>query len=129
MRDGSIDAGTGGIGKRNPASYCRRMFFDWLKQFMPRGIYGRAALILIVPVVSIQLVVSVAFIQRHFNRITVQMTSAVVVEIDYLARQVDAAPDTAAARRAIVPLLEPLALVVELPAEVPAARIAACGVI
>ncbi len=99
------------------------MFFDWLKQFMPRGIYGRAALILIVPVVSIQLVVSVAFIQRHFNRITVQMTGAVVVEIDYLARQVNAAPSADAARAAIAPLLEPpLALAVDLPGgEVPRA--------
>ena len=95
------------------------MFFAWLKQFMPRGLYGRAALILIVPVVSIQLVVSVGFIQRHFNRITVQMTGAVVVELDYLTRQVNAAPDVAAAQAAIAPLLEPLALTVDLPAEVP----------
>ncbi|WP_300520389.1 ATP-binding protein [Aliiroseovarius sp.] len=95
------------------------MFFDWLKQFMPRGLYGRAALILIVPVVSIQLVVSVAFIQRHFNRITVQMTEAVVVELDYLARQVDAARTAEAAREAIAPLLEPLALTVDLPGVAP----------
>ncbi|WP_421705074.1 ATP-binding protein [Aliiroseovarius sp.] len=95
------------------------MFFDWLKHFMPRGLYGRAALILIVPVVSIQLVVSVGFIQRHFNRITVQMTDAVVVELDYLTRQVNDAPDVAAARSAIEPFLEPLALQVTLPGQVP----------
>ena len=35
------------------------MFFDWLKRFSPRGLYGRAALILILPVVTLQLVVSV----------------------------------------------------------------------
>ena len=34
---------------------------------MPRGLYGRAALILILPVVFLQLVVSVVFIQRHFT--------------------------------------------------------------
>lgn len=96
------------------------MFFEWLKHFMPRGLYGRAALILIVPVVSIQLVVSVGFIQRHFNRITVQMTDAVVVELDYLTRQVNAAPDVMSARAAIEPFLEPLALELTLPAEVPA---------
>ena len=37
-----------------------------LKPFLPRSLFGRAALILIVPTVTIQLIVSVAFIQRHF---------------------------------------------------------------
>jgi two-component system, OmpR family, osmolarity sensor histidine kinase EnvZ len=47
-----------------------------LKSFLPRGLYGRAALILIVPIVTIQLVVSLAFIQRHFEGVTRQMTRA-----------------------------------------------------
>ena len=41
-----------------------------LKMFLPRGLYGRAALILIVPIVTIQLVVSVGFMQRHFDDVT-----------------------------------------------------------
>ncbi|WP_420394914.1 ATP-binding protein [Nioella sp.] len=52
------------------------MQWDWLKQFLPRGLYGRAALILVVPIVSLQLVVSVAFLQRHFEDVTWQLTSA-----------------------------------------------------
>jgi len=56
------------------------------KRFLPRGIYGRAALILILPVVVIQLVVSVAFIQRHFDGVTRQMTDSVVREIEFLLR-------------------------------------------
>ena len=52
------------------------MRWDWLKQFMPRGLYGRAALILVVPIVSLQLVVSVAFLQRHFEDVTWQLSSA-----------------------------------------------------
>lgn len=52
------------------------MQWGWLKQFMPRGLYGRAALILVVPIVSLQLVVSVAFLQRHFEDVTWQLTSA-----------------------------------------------------
>jgi two-component system, OmpR family, osmolarity sensor histidine kinase EnvZ len=52
------------------------MQWDWLKQFMPRGLYGRAALILVVPIVSLQLVVSVAFLQRHFEDVTWQLSSA-----------------------------------------------------
>ncbi|WP_292294425.1 ATP-binding protein [Marivita sp.] len=60
------------------------MTFDWLKNYMPRGIYGRAALILILPVVTLQLVVSVVFIQRHFEGVTRQMSRE-------MARQVNTA--------------------------------------
>jgi two-component system, OmpR family, osmolarity sensor histidine kinase EnvZ len=52
-----------------------------LKRFLPRGIYGRAALILIVPIVTIQLVVSMAFIQRHYEGVTRQMTYGVAQEL------------------------------------------------
>ncbi len=91
--------------------------FAWLKKFMPHSLYGRAALILIVPIVSLQLVVSVVFIQRHFTRITEQMTSAVVVELGYVLRQVDKASSREQALTAVVPLSEPLALSITLPAQ------------
>ncbi len=51
------------------------MSFQWLKRYMPRGLYGRAALILILPVVTLQLVVSVVFIQRHFEDVTEQLST------------------------------------------------------
>ena len=47
---------------------------------MPRSLYGRAALILIVPVVTLQIGVSLVFIQRHFEGVTQQLTSALVLE-------------------------------------------------
>lgn len=62
------------------------MTFDWLKRYMPRGLYGRAALILILPVVALQLVVSVVFIQRHFEGVTEQMSRE-------MARQINTALD------------------------------------
>ncbi|RID90692.1 HAMP domain-containing protein [Gemmobacter lutimaris] len=52
-----------------------------LKSILPRGLYGRALLILVVPIVTIQLVVSIAFIQRHFERVTLQMTGGIAVEL------------------------------------------------
>lgn len=55
-----------------------------LKSFLPRSLYGRAALILIVPIVTIQLIVSIAFIQRHFEGVTEQLSSGVIAEIDYI---------------------------------------------
>lgn len=69
-----------------------------LKYLMPRSLYGRAALILIVPVVAIQLVVSIAFIQRHFERVTRQMTTSVAIEISYMILQMDNAPNPAEAK-------------------------------
>lgn len=62
------------------------MQFDWLKRYVPRGLYGRAALILVLPVVVVQLVVSVVFIQRHFEGVTTQMTQMMIDELILLAQ-------------------------------------------
>ena len=60
------------------------MNFRWLKPYMPRGIYGRAMLILLLPVVTVLLVVSVVFIQRHFQGVTRQMTISVSREVQVM---------------------------------------------
>lgn len=60
------------------------MMFKWLKRYVPRGLYSRAALILILPVVTLQLVVTVVFIQRHFSGVTTQMTETTAREIQLL---------------------------------------------
>lgn len=86
------------------------------KSFLPRGLYGRAALILIVPIVTIQLVVSVTFIQRHFERVTEQLTGGIAVELTLLLDEANAAPSAAAARAALLRLADPLAIRVSLPA-------------
>jgi len=65
------------------------MFFKWLKRYMPRSLYGRAALILILPVVTLQLVVSFVFIQRHFEGVTEQMTRTVSRELVLLLDAVE----------------------------------------
>ncbi len=68
------------------------MFWQWIKQYMPRGLYGRAALILIFPVVFLQLLVSVVFIQRHFEGVTRQMTASVLVDLAFVTRVADDGP-------------------------------------
>lgn len=55
-----------------------------LRSYLPKSLYGRAALILIVPIVTIQLFVSIAFIQRHFEGVTEQMTAGIVLELNLL---------------------------------------------
>lgn len=93
------------------------MKFNWLKRFMPRGIYGRAALILIVPILAIQLVVSTAFIQRHFEDVTRQMTRNLTLEIGLLLTEVAAARSPELALAAARRLGRALGLLVDLPAE------------
>ena len=67
------------------------MSLAWLNNSMPRGLYGRAALILILPVVFVQLVVSIAFIQRHFEDVTTQMTQTLLRELELVWTAVDGA--------------------------------------
>jgi two-component system, OmpR family, osmolarity sensor histidine kinase EnvZ len=55
-----------------------------LKLLWPRGLFGRAALILIVPVIAIQLVVSTAFIQRHYEDVTRQMVQGLNAQLNLL---------------------------------------------
>jgi two-component system osmolarity sensor histidine kinase EnvZ len=58
--------------------------FVWIKRFVPRGIYARAALILIVPVLAVQLVVSSVFIQRHYENVTEQMALALSLDLNLI---------------------------------------------
>ena len=64
------------------------MFFQWLKQYMPRSLYGRAALILIVPVITLQLGVFLVFIQRHFEGVTFQLGSSIAAEVALIQNMV-----------------------------------------
>ncbi|MBB5721445.1 two-component system osmolarity sensor histidine kinase EnvZ [Loktanella ponticola] len=92
------------------------MFLRWIKNAMPRGIYGRAALILVLPVVTLQLLVSVVFIQRHFDGVTQSMTSAMAIELRYLQSEVNAADDLDAADVALDRVNTGLELTTTLPA-------------
>lgn len=74
-----------------------------LRSFLPRSLYGRAALILVVPIVTIQLIVSVGFIQRHFEGVTEQMTAGLVLELK-LIEQAAARGGLELARASAVPL-------------------------
>jgi two-component system osmolarity sensor histidine kinase EnvZ len=84
--------------------------------FLPRSLYGRAALILIVPIVTIQLVVSITFIQRHFERVTEQMTESVAREIRLLRAEVDSAPSLPEAQARLAAMTWPLDVSYWLPA-------------
>ncbi|UWQ52360.1 ATP-binding protein [Leisingera caerulea] len=89
------------------------MSFDWLKRYMPRSLYARAALILVVPIVALQIVVSVVFIKRDLEDVTVQMTATIQRELELLRQVADAAPDQETALAQMAPLLQPLKMQVQ----------------
>lgn len=93
------------------------MSFKWLKRYTPRGIYGRAALILIVPVLSILIVGSIIFVQRHYEDVTRQMTGSLSLDVALVLATIDAAPDRDNAVAAALELTTPLEFSVELPAK------------
>lgn len=79
------------------------MSLRWLKQYMPRGLYGRAALILVLPFVVLLLIVSIAFIQRHLEDVTTQMTQTVTRELRLVLLGMAGAGSQAEAVAAIAP--------------------------
>jgi two-component system, OmpR family, osmolarity sensor histidine kinase EnvZ len=51
------------------------------KSWMPTGLYARALLIMIVPMVILQSVVAFVFMERHWNTVTRHLSAAVVQDI------------------------------------------------
>src|SRR6056297_1684409 len=99
------------------------MSFGWLKNSLPRGLYGRAALILVLPVVVLQLVVSIAFIQRHFEDVTTQMTRTLLRELDLVFTALDAAETPQQALDDMAVVMETLNLKVSFEAPPPRDRL------
>jgi two-component system osmolarity sensor histidine kinase EnvZ len=81
-----------------------------LKSVLPRSLFGRALTILLVPVIVLQLVVGLVFFQRHYLRVTEQMTRGIAHALAYAVQQAEGAADQAEARRRIAALGLPLEL-------------------
>ena len=59
-------------------------FTDWLKSVMPKGLYARSLLIIIVPMVVLQSVVAFMFMDRQWSLVTRYLSSAITQEISTL---------------------------------------------
>lgn len=60
------------------------MFGRLLKPILPRSLFGRALAILVVPIVLIQIVVGIVFVERLFRDVTVQMSRNAAIDIAYV---------------------------------------------
>ncbi|MBW7056791.1 two-component sensor histidine kinase [Paracoccus bogoriensis] len=92
------------------------VFGGLFADLVPRGLYARAALILFLPVIVITLVVSVMFLQRHFEGVTRQMTESTVRELALIAERVEDSATPEDARSAGGSVAGALGLTLHLPA-------------
>jgi len=58
-----------------------RRLSRWLNSVMPKGLYARALLIIIAPMVILQSVVAFVFMERHWNLVTQRLSADVVHDI------------------------------------------------
>jgi two-component system osmolarity sensor histidine kinase EnvZ len=56
----------------------------FIKRFMPTGLYARAILIIIAPMVILQSVIAFVFMERHWNTVTQRLSAGVVADIGAL---------------------------------------------
>ena len=56
----------------------------WIKGYMPAGLYARALLIIVTPMVILQSVVAFVFMERHWNTVTYRLSAAVTQDIGAL---------------------------------------------
>ncbi len=72
-----------------------------LKRYLPKSLFGRALIIVLVPILGLQGVAAGLFVQRHYDRITEQMASAVAHELNYAISSVEEAGSVEDARAVI----------------------------
>ena len=81
----SVDIGVATIRSiRNGLGYAAdgwRRVARWLNSVLPKGLYARALIIMIVPMVVLQSVVAYVFLERHWNLVTRKLSSDVVADI------------------------------------------------
>ena len=58
-----------------------RRIARWLNSIMPKGLYARALLIIIAPMVILQSVIAFVFMERHWNVVTQRLSASVVQDI------------------------------------------------
>ncbi len=63
----------------------------WIKRFVPRTLFGRSLLILILPILIIQAISMFIFFDRHWSKMTSRLAFAVAGEISVLSSYIDEA--------------------------------------
>ena len=64
----------------------------WFGRFLPKGLYARALIIIIAPVILLQSVVAYVFMERHYELVTRRLSSAVTADIAALIQIYESYP-------------------------------------
>ena len=67
----------------------------WLWRRMPKGLYARSLLIIIIPMVLLQSVVAFVFMERHWQTVTERLSKAVVSDIAAIIEVIETYPQDA----------------------------------
>lgn len=59
--------------------------WHWIRKILPRTLFARSLLIIVVPVVIFQIIVTTVFVDNHWRKVTSRMAFAVAGEISILA--------------------------------------------
>ncbi len=66
----------------------------WLTAHLPQGLYARSLLIIVTPMVLLQSVVAFVFMERHFNQVTLRLSSSLAQNIAALVEIYEHYPQT-----------------------------------
>jgi len=63
--------------------------FQWIKQFLPRGLFGRSLMLMLTPIVVVQIVTAYVFYEAHWETVSRRLALGLAGEIAFLveARQ------------------------------------------
>ncbi|MDO1582345.1 ATP-binding protein [Rhizobium oryzicola] len=67
-------------------------FGRWLKRRMPKGLYLRSVLIVIIPMLLLQTVVAAVFMERHWRLVTERLSQAVTRDISAIIELIKISP-------------------------------------
>lgn len=85
---------------------------------MPKGLFARALIIIIAPMVLLQSVVAYIFMERHWQTVTQRLSAAVTQDIAAIVDLVEADPSSASVKRVVDAAAKRMSLTVEiLPAD------------
>ena len=79
---------------------------SYLKQYLPKTLFRRALLILLLPILVLQAVIASIVLQRHYDATTVQMAGTAARELNFAIARIEGAATIEEAQAAISELSE-----------------------
>ncbi len=73
----------------------------FLRDLMPKGLYARALIIIIAPIVVLQAIVGFVFMERHWELVTKRLSAAVVHDVGAIVDLIELAPPGADVSRVL----------------------------